>query len=202
VKPRNRLIDVATILSSLLLVTAFICYRSGVFNRLLAESPQPAAAPGAPTTLNPSDAISAPGEVHHAPSQERITVGSAPGVPVIMSGTKSSFATVIAPVANQPTPPPPMTPPAATPQAPHAASPPEPILLDTSKSGKIFFKTTIPTPPAPHSPAPPPAPVTSPPPPVFMGGTKSPGFAPIQGLTPAPAPAPAPVQQAAPQSKP
>jgi hypothetical protein len=177
-KNRNLFIDAATILSSLLLVTGFICYRAGMFNRLLADNPPPAAATGnaAELTSGPTSEVidingtllpgsksfdiasplptavsSRPGAVHHAPSQEQ-TPPTPPAVTVIMPGSKSVFIPVAPtfPVGNQPPPPPPVTPPPAPPQAAPVTSPP--VILPGSKSPAIF-------PLVPPSPAPPPPPV-------------------------------------------
>ncbi len=166
-KTRNLFIDAATLLSSLLLVTGFICYRAGMFNRLLAETPQPTAAPSnsegeilVPLTGHLTGEINAtllpgsksfdissplptvvgssrPGEVHRAPSQEGTVAAPQPSVTVIMSGSKSMFVPATPIVPVANQP----APPPATPPAAAPQTAPttvSPVLLPGSKSAIGF----------------------------------------------------------------
>jgi hypothetical protein len=170
-------LKVAAIISSVLLVSAFVCYRAGAFNWLVeASTPAPEAAtsvvPPSPSTTEAAPAlmpgsksakIIIPHDATTLPSPPVVSVPaptekpkSSEPAPVLLPSSKVMAPLIITPPSKAqsappavPTPPldkgPSATPPVPTKQAPATTAPARPILMDSSKSGKIF----LPPPPKP-----------------------------------------------------
>lgn len=136
-KPKNALLKLATIVSSVVLLSGFVCYRAGAFHWLMGSA-------------QPADST------NNATVQPATPQGRAD---VIMSGSKSmvvDFGSLTVP--GSPTPPAPgePTPPVVdrADSVPQTIPPPPSFLIDGPKSGRIFIPTT---PPAKTT-TPPPAP--------------------------------------------
>lgn len=142
-KQRNLFIDAATILSSLLLVTGFVCYRTGMFNQLLAESPQPAAATASETNPDGGDSVK-----DVAVTVEENKTGSL----LFMVGSKSA-------AVFQPTATPPGTVQPAPSQEPTLPTPQPNVTVIMSGSKSVFIPATPTFPAVQPVPPPPTAPV-------------------------------------------
>jgi hypothetical protein len=136
VKQPNLLLKIAVGVSSLLLVSGFVSYRAGAFNRFLSPSDTPTV----PTTLGGSKF-----KTVIEPPSSNPPYASSPDL-AIMSSSKSI---ILAPPST-------VTVPAPTPaQQPSPAPTPSPTVIPSPKAGPIFTP-----PPAPITP--PPAPNTAP----------------------------------------
>jgi hypothetical protein len=190
---KNSLLKLATVVSSVLLLSGFVCYRAGAFHWLIGASARPAdsvssptvgqspAAPGeAAGTIMPgsksmvisdfsSFAVPVPSSGPEAqpavPSQQPVAP-PAPA-PVILPGSKDMVPLIVPPSSIAPGCPTQQ----AAPEGPPQTIPP--VILPSSKSGGIFLPTPSKPATKPAAPAQQVAPAPTQPPPVLLPGPKS-----------------------------
>jgi hypothetical protein len=226
VKQRPFVLKLATLASSLTLVTGFIAYRAGALNRLIAGSPPLDSSANSPTNEHTATQTGNPIKDILVKVHERQT-----GSLMFMVGSKSDAGLSGGIILNDRGSPPTATPPLFQPVAAHpsASEGPQPdvtVIMSSTKSSSIISRSDladtftgaiynlgIRISPSPCEPATAPIPATEPTPstlpaqPVIIYGTKAPNFTNLlESLTPAapnaqrlPSPlVPVPVQQSAP----
>jgi hypothetical protein len=188
VKDRPFLLKLATLASSLFLVSGFIAYRAGALNRLMADG---APLPATPAVQTPGDTAS---EAVFFPGSKSAAI--VPGTSQLDTFTNAGFNLDVQ-----------ITPtilPGEVHRAPSqeqtisSPQPSVPVIMPTTKSGGVFLPTdliVLPAPPSPIPPTPTPAPGSAAPAPAAKPQTVS-SPAPVpQSAAPPPAAKSVPVQQ-------
>jgi hypothetical protein len=100
-KRSNAVLKVVAILSSVLLVAGFVCYRAGAFNDLLGTMPTPATAgPNYDPYLY--DGTSKSARIFIEPASQPPVAGTTPSRPTYLGGSKSRTVFDPAPAAQAP----------------------------------------------------------------------------------------------------